>query len=137
MMNVKCGQVGRPFLKVNAPEAIFSIQLTEACGTVKSMRNLLEGRAFVMLLHNGLVHGLGVETDTKGTIRLLGISEGRYPLSRLEDRYYHPHSNHVIEGALYLLSVLYGYLPSCMLDWGYVRVGPDGISARHDTNCVK
>ena len=30
MMGIEYGQVGRPFLKVNAPEAILSIQFTEA-----------------------------------------------------------------------------------------------------------
>ena len=90
-----------------------------------------------MLSTNGLVQVLWVKVDMKGTIRLLEISEGRHPLSRLRDRCYHPLSDQVIKGALYLLSVLYGYLPFGMLDGGYVGVGPHGISSSHVANCVK
>ena len=53
----------------------------------------------------------------KGTIRLVGLIEGRHPLSRLGDRHYHPLSNQVIKGVLYLFSVLYGYLPLGMFNW--------------------
>ena len=54
-MSVKSGQVQRLFIEANAPEAIFSVQLTEACSTVQLMRNLLEGRDFIVLSLNDLV----------------------------------------------------------------------------------
>ena len=73
----------------------------------------------------------------KGTIRPAGISEGRHLLGRLGDRCYHPNSNHVIEGSLYLLLVLCGHLPLGMLDNSNLRFGPDGISTRHVADCVK
>ena len=73
----------------------------------------------------------------KGTIRCVGISEGRHPLGRPGDRHYHPLGNHVIKDVLYLLSVFYGYLPLGMLDQGYVRVSPDGIGTRNVADCVK
>ena len=84
-----------------------------------------------------LVQEFWVKADMKGTIRLSGISEGRHLLGGLGDRHYHPSSNHVVKGSLYLLLVLYGYLPSGMPDGGYVRVGPDGIGSGHVDNCVK
>ena len=117
-MCVKSGQVGRLLVEVDAPEAVLSVQCTEACSTIEPMRNLLEGWGPVVLSNNGLVQVLWVEVDTKGTITILGISVGRHPLGRLGDRHYHPLSDHVINSALYLLSVLYGYLPLGMLDWG-------------------
>ena len=67
----------------------------------------------------------------------MGISEGRHPFSRLGERCYLSLSNHVIECALYLLSVLYRYLPLGMLDQSSVRVSPDGIGTGHIANCVK
>ena len=79
-----------------------------------SMRNLLKGGSLVVLLLSGLVQVLCVKADTKGTIRLSGISEARYPLSRPGDKCYHPLSNHVIEGVLYLLLVPMGaFLQAC------------------------
>ena len=122
---------------MNAPEAIFTIQLTEACSSIKSMINLLKGGNLVVLSHNGLIQVLWVKADMKGTISLVGISLGRHPFGRLEARHYHPLSGHVIKGVLYLLLVLYGYLPLGMLDWSYVMVSPDGVSAGHVANCVK
>ena len=55
MMSVKSDHIRRLFIELNAPEAIFSIQLTEACSTMRSMRNLLKGRSFIVPLHNCLV----------------------------------------------------------------------------------
>ena len=63
-----------------------------------------------MLSHYGLVQVLTVEAYAQGTIRLAGISEGRYPLGRLGDRHDHSLLNHVIECVLYLLPVLDGDL---------------------------
>ena len=67
----------------------------------------------------------------QGTIRLGWVAEGRYPLSRLEHRCYHPFADHVIKGALYLFPVLDRYLPPGMLDRGTVGVSPDGVGPRH------
>ena len=108
MMYIKSGQMGRLLIEVDAPEAILCVQLTEACSTIQPMRNLLKGWGLVVISNNGLVQVIWVKTDMKGTIRLLGISEGRYPLGRPGDRCCHSLSDHVIEGALYLLLVLYG-----------------------------
>ena len=55
MMHVKGGKVGRLLVKVDAPEAVLSIQFTEVCGTIDLMQNLLEGGSFVVLSNNGLV----------------------------------------------------------------------------------
>ena len=91
----------------------------------------------LVLSNNGLVQVLWVDTDMKGNTRLVGISEGRHPLGRLGDRCHHYLSDHIIEGELCLLSVLYGYLPFGMLDQGSVRVSHDGIGTGHVGNCVK
>ena len=90
-----------------------------------------------MLSNYGLVQVLRVEADMKGTIRSVAVHEGRHPLSRWGDRYYHSLGNHVIEGVLSLFLVLYGYLPPCMLDQGYIRVGPDGVGTRHVAEYIK
>ena len=80
----------------DAPEAILSIQITEACSTIEPMGNLLEGGSLVVFTNNGLVQVLWIEADKKGTIRLVGISDGRHPFSRQGDRCYHPLSDHVV-----------------------------------------
>ena len=49
-------------------------------------------------------------------MRLAGVHEGRYPLSRPRDRGYDSLGDHVIEGVLYLLLVLYQYLSVGVLD---------------------
>ena len=59
MMCVKCGQVRRFLIKVDAPEATLSIQLTEACSTVEPMRNLEVG-SLVVLSNNGLFSPFGL-----------------------------------------------------------------------------
>ena len=73
----------------------------------------------------------------KRTIRLVGICEGRHPLSRPGDRCYHSFGDHVIEGVVNLFLVLYGCLPPSVLDWGYVRVSPDGLGTGHVAGCIK
>ena len=90
-----------------------------------------------MLSNYGLIQVLRVEADMKGTIRLRGLCEGRYQLGGLGDRCYHSLGDHVIGGALSLLLVLYGYLPPSVLDWGYVRISPDGIYTGYVANCIK
>ena len=40
---------------MDAPEAVLSVQLTEACGTIEPMTNLLEGREPVVLANSGLM----------------------------------------------------------------------------------
>ena len=96
------------------------------------------------MLKGGQVRRLLIEVDVpeailglKETIRLVVISKERHLLGRPGDRCYHPLCDHVIEGVLYLISVLYGYLPLGMLDGVYVRVGPDGIGTGHVADCVK
>ena len=84
-----------------------------------------------MLPHYGLLQVLRVWAHVQGTIRLAGISEGRYPFSRLEDRCNHSLLNHLVECVLYLLPVLNGGLPQGMLDRGNTEVSPDGIGPRH------
>ena len=71
-----------------------------------------------MLSHNGLVKVLWVEAYAKGTIRFMGVCKGWYPFGGLRDRGYNTFGDYVIEGALYLLSVLYRFLPLGMLDKG-------------------
>ena len=53
-MCVKGGQLRRFLIKMDAPEAILSIELA-ACGTIELMTNLLKGGGFVVLSNNGLV----------------------------------------------------------------------------------
>ena len=137
MMCVESSKVRRLLIEMDVPEAVLSIQLTEVCNTIEAMRYLFKGGSLVVLLNNGLVQVLWIKADMKGTIRLAGIGKRRHPLGKLGDRCYHPLCDHVIEDALYLLSVLYGYPPSGMLDGGYIRVGPDGIGTGHVANCVK
>ena len=43
------------------------------------------------------------KADMKGTIRLVGVCEGRHPLCRPGDRCYNSFGNHVIKGALNLI----------------------------------
>ena len=74
------------------------------------MRDLIKGW--------GLVKVLWVEAYKQGTIRLIRVCEGQYPLSRPRHWGYDTLGDHVIQCALYLLSVLYGYLPMGVLDWG-------------------
>ena len=80
-----------------------------------------------MLSHYGFVQVLRIKAYVQGTIRLAGIGEGRYPLSRLGDRCNHSLLTHIIKSALYLLPVLDGNLLPGMLDRGDIRVHPDGI----------
>ena len=47
---------------MNAPEAIFSIQLTEAGSAAGLMRDLIKGRGFIMLSHYSLVKVLRGKT---------------------------------------------------------------------------
>ena len=61
----------------------------------------------------------------EGTIRLVGMSEGRYLLGSLGDWDDDSECDHVIEDLLYLVSVLYGHFPVGMLDRGNGRVSPD------------
>ena len=84
-----------------------------------------------MLSHSDLIKVLWVKVYTEGTIRLVGVCKGQYPFSRPRNRGYNALGDHVIEGALYLLSVLYGYPPLVILDWQDKRVGPDGICTGH------
>ena len=109
------GQVRRFLIKVDAPEAIHSIQLAEACSTIELMRNLLEGGSLV-LSNSGLVQVLWIEANTKGTIMLGRVSEGRHPLRRSGDRCYHSLVDHVIKGVLCQLLLLCWYLPLGILD---------------------
>ena len=92
---------------------------------------------FVMLSHHGLVQVLRVEAYMQGTIRLAGIGEGRYLLSRQGDRCDHSLFNHLIECALYLLPLLSGDLPPGMFDRGNTGVSPDGIDPRHIAYSMK
>ena len=48
---------------MDAPEAILTVQLTEACSTTKLMRDLVKGRGFLMLSHYGLVKVLRIEAN--------------------------------------------------------------------------
>ena len=50
MVGVEHGQLGRLLIEVYAPEAILCFQLAEAGSTTLSMRDLMKGRGFVMLL---------------------------------------------------------------------------------------
>ena len=43
--------------------------------------------------------------------------------------------DHVIECALNLFPVLYGYLLPGMLYWGYRRVSPDGVGSPASDSC--
>ena len=61
----------------------------------------------------------------------MGISEGRYPLSRLGDGHDHSLLKHLIKSALHLLPIHEGNLPAGMLDRGNTRASPDGIGPRH------
>ena len=54
-------------IKVDAAEAIISIQLTEACSTNEVMGNLLKDWGLVVLSNNGLV-------------QVFGSRQGREPL---------------------------------------------------------
>ena len=54
-MYAKGGQVGRLLIEVDAPEAVLSIQLAEACSTIELMRNLLKSWGLVVLSNHGLV----------------------------------------------------------------------------------
>ena len=65
------------------------------------------------------------------------VCDGRYPLGRLGDLGDDSECEHVIDGLLYLVSVLYGHLPSGLLDWGNRRVHPDGVGTRHVACGVK
>ena len=85
--------------------------------------------------HYGLVQVLRAEADMKGTIRFVGVCKGR--LSRLGGRHNHSLGDHVIEHALNLFLVLFGYLPSSVLDWGYIRVSPDSVGTGHVGDGIK
>ena len=80
-----------------------------------------------MLSHYGLIKVIRVKTYTECTIRLAGVGESGYPLSRSGDRFYDPFFNHVIKGVLNLFPVLNGGLLLGVLDWENIRVCPDGI----------
>ena len=84
-----------------------------------------------MLLHYGLVQVLRVEAYVQGSIRLAGISEGKYPFGRLGDRHNHSLLDHLIKCVLYWLPVLDGDLLPGMLDRGNTGVSPHGIGPRH------
>ena len=63
-MHVKSSQVARLLIKVDAPEAVLSTELAEACSTTEPMKNLLKDQGLVVLLNYGLVQVLRVEADT-------------------------------------------------------------------------
>ena len=90
-----------------------------------------------MLSHYGLIQVLRVKAYVQGTIRLVGISEGRYPLSRLGDRHNHSLLDHLVKCALYLLTVLYGNPLPVVLDRGNARVSPDGLGPEHIAYSIK
>ena len=87
------------------------------------MRDLIKGRGFVMLLHNDLVKVFCIKAYAKGIIRFAGVCKGQYPFGGPRDNSYDTFDDHDIKGALYLLSVLYGYLPLGVLDQGNRKVG--------------
>ena len=136
-MSIENCQVWWTLIEVNAPEDILCIQLTEAGSTAKSMGDLIEGKGLIMLSHYGLLQVLWVKAYTQGTIRLVRVHEEQYPLSWARHRSYNTLGDHVVEGLLNLLSVLDGDLPLGLLDWGYGRVGPDGIGPRYVANGVE
>ena len=72
IMGIEHGQVGKFLIMVYAAEAVLSIQLAEAGYTTELMRDLIEGRDFIMLSHNGLVKILWVGAYAKCTIRFVG-----------------------------------------------------------------
>ena len=130
-MGVKSGQVWRFLIKVDAPEATFVSWLVEGVGTIESLRNFIEGWGLVMLSNYRLVEVSGIDAYKEGTILLLGICEGRYPFSQLGDCGNDTEGDHVVEGLLYAVSVLNGYLLLGVQDRGNEWVGTDGVSAWH------
>ena len=67
----------------------------------------------------------------------MGISEGRYPLSRPGDRNNHSLPDHPIECALYMLPVLNRNLLQDMQDRGNTRVSADGIGPQHIAHSIQ
>ena len=61
MVGTECHQVERFLIKVDAPETILSIQLTEAGIMTEPVRDLVKCRGFIMLSHNGHVMVLWVK----------------------------------------------------------------------------
>ena len=57
-------------------KTVLSTQLTEAGSTTESMRDLIKGRGFIMLSHNGLVKVLWVKANAKCTIGSMGVCKG-------------------------------------------------------------
>ena len=99
MMGIEHGQIGRLLIKVNAPDAILSIQLTEAGSTTESLRDVIQSRGFILLSHNGLVKAFGsrhvhsVPSGLWGCVRdeihLVGQETGvTTPLSTMSFRVY-------------------------------------------------
>ena len=75
-----------------------------------------------MLLNDGLIQVLRAEAYAQGSIGLMGVSEGRYPLSQMGDQSNDAKCDHVIQGVLY----------GCGTPWvpssGHVRWGDEGVS---------
>ena len=90
-----------------------------------------------MLSHYGLGKVLRVEAYVQGTIRLMGVNEGRNPFIWLGDRGNQIFLDHVIEGAFDLFLVLDKYLVPGMLARGDRRFGPDGIGPRYVAYCIE
>ena len=82
------------------------------------MRNFIKAQDIVMLSNYSIAQVSGIKAYMKGTIQLPGLFEGRYPLICLGDWHYDTEGNHFVEGLLYLVSVLNGYLPPDVLDRG-------------------
>ena len=103
----------------------------------EAMRNLIRGQGLVVLSNNGLIQVLQVEADMKGSIMLVGMGQGRYPIGWPGDWGYDTKCDHVIQGFLNLVTVLYMYLPLGLLDCGNGGICANCVSPRHVAYGVK
>ena len=95
------------------------------------MRNLIEGQSLVMLSNSGLIQIIRVKVYTERAMRLVGVYERRYPLSRLGDLGDDFECGHIIESLLYLVSVLCGHFPLDVLEKRNGKFGPDDVGTGH------
>ena len=87
-----------------------------------------------MLLNYGLIQVLRVEADMKGTIRLVGACEGRYPFGRPGDSAIAPLATMTLRVHSIFSHFSMGTFPPSVLDQGYVRVSPNGVGTWHVTS---
>ena len=107
MVHAEGSQVWGFLIKLDAPEAFFGIQLAEVCCMTEVMRNLIKGRGFIVLLYDGLIQVLRVKAYAEGSIGLTGVCEGRYSLSYKGHQSDNAECDHVIQGLLYFVMVLW------------------------------